>query len=87
MDTASVNRTFLLVANFSGKSSILAATSTMADSFDINNSTNVSNSNPPIDPSPSTHKIDWTDLVLALLLCVLIVVGGVEIVQNTHTHT
>lgn len=72
----SLDRALSLVAgNFSEKSAILAVTSTMTDSFDTMNTTNVTNSSSSIEPPSATHKIEWIDLVLALLLCVLIVVS------------
>ncbi|XP_031631547.1 probable G-protein coupled receptor No18 [Contarinia nasturtii] len=89
MEALNTDHTLYIVGNFSEKSSsILVATttatttiSTMSDLFDITNSTNIPNSSIPIDsPSLSTHKIDWTDLVLALLLCLLIVI---TVIGNT----
>ncbi|XP_055323150.1 5-hydroxytryptamine receptor 7-like [Sitodiplosis mosellana] len=84
METLSSDHALFLVANFSEKSTILAAaataTSTMADLFDVTNSTNATNSTSSIDQPTITHKIDWTDLVLALLLCVLIVI---TVIGNT----
>lgn len=72
----SLDRALSLVAgNFSEKSAILAMTSTMTDSFDAMNTTNVTNSSSSIEPPSLAHKIEWVDLVLALLLCVLIVVS------------
>lgn len=74
---AGLNQTALLMTNLSQKSSILTTTSSIIDSFDTTNFTDVINSSSSIHP-PSSHDIDWTDLVLALILCVLIVVSGFE---------
>lgn len=76
MDMVSLDHALAVVANLSEKSAILGATSTMIDPIDNFNATNTTNRNSSTElPSSTTHEIDWTDLVLALILCVLIVVS------------